>query len=414
MTSVPSNHWALQPLSLTDTSVIALAYFERSMYAVYMHPHDKRGYRSIVRLIDNDAMLSTLNRVYSTSERIGLALLMASVTESYTRILPIAQNMVAGNNAHKFDSIMRTIQLGTSEEPIFLHGHIVGRGDPDEHYIENIPLDGPVPGLIFDFRAQSLLESGNDKKVSWKSDDINTVTRRIKVEIDHIRKAYENQGLILITQHFSIDVYVIRHGETDWNIQRRIQGHTDIPLNMNGQQQVQELAKKLNGINFVRAISSDLSRAHVTAKQLLDSDGRIIIETSALLREQCFGKWEGCIISELPLQLRSMIDADYSTLDECLSSTWDNTIESYGEVYTRFKTIIRRLLISSSAMHGPILLSTHGGLIRSILYKWRFQAESHWKVQNCAILKLSVQADEQIIISWFDGITMLTRKEILL
>ena len=258
MVPVPSNHWALQPLSLADTSVVALAYYERSTYAVYIHPNDKRGYRSIVRLIDNEAMSSTLNRAYSTSERIGLALLMASVTEAYTRIVPIGQNIVAGNNAHKFDPTTGTLQLGTANEPISLHGHVIGRGNPEEHYIDGIALDGPVPGLIFDLRAQSLHEAGNDKKVSWKPDDINRVSCRIKAEMDHARKAYANQGLILITRHFSIDVYVIRHGETDWNIQRRLQGHTNIQLNMKGQQQAHELREKLAGIPFTQ-----IGRAHV-------------------------------------------------------------------------------------------------------------------------------------------------------
>ena len=406
MASLPSDHWALQPLSLKNTSVVAVAYFERSMYAVHMHPHDKRGYRSIVRLIDNEAMLSTLNRQYSTSERIGLALLMASVTEAYTRILPIGQNIVAGNNAHKFDPATGTLQLGTSDEPISLHGHVIGRGNPEEHYIDGIPLDGPVPGLIFDLRAQSVHEPGNDKKVSWKPDDINRVSCRIKEEMDHVRQAYANHGFIIITRHFSIDVYVIRHGETDWNTERRMQGHTDIQLNTKGQQQAQDLRKKLAGIRFARAISSDLSRARMTAELLFESEDSVIVETSPLLRERCFGTWEGCLLSELPSHIRSKVDAGYATLDECLSSKWDPTVESFDEVYARFKTVIRSLLTSTSPINGPILLSAHGGFIRSILYKLQFQAGSHWKVHNCAILKLSVQADGHLSISSSDGIIM--------
>ncbi|CAF4815415.1 unnamed protein product, partial [Rotaria socialis] len=84
--SYSSDHWALQPYSLTNSNVIALAYFEQSDYAVCIHPEDKRGYRSIIRLIKNDQMISTINREYTSSERIGLALVMALVTEAYTRI----------------------------------------------------------------------------------------------------------------------------------------------------------------------------------------------------------------------------------------------------------------------------------------------------------------------------------------
>ena len=45
-------------------------------------------------------------------------------------------------------------------------------------------------------------------------------------------------------------LYIVRHGETDWNIEARMQGHTDIPLNSNGHNQAQSAAKKLKDINF--------------------------------------------------------------------------------------------------------------------------------------------------------------------
>lgn len=59
-----------------------------------------------------------------------------------------------------------------------------------------------------------------------------------------------------------IDIYVVRHGETNWNVQGLLQGHTDIPLNEQGVKQAHELKEKLKEISFGKILSSDLSRAH--------------------------------------------------------------------------------------------------------------------------------------------------------
>ena len=283
-----SDHWVLEPCRLTDVKVIALARFQLSDYAVYLNPTDKRGYRSIVRLINNDEMISTINREYNSSERIGLSLLMSLITEAYTHIVPIVQNTIAGNNAHSFNSETGIVTLGTLEEPIFLHGHVFGRGNPEEKYIEDIPLDGPIPGKIFDMRAQSSHELGNDKKVNWKSGEMNKVVHRLRIEIEKICDIYKVHGLILITENVSTDIYIVRHGQTDWNIQRRLQGHTDIHLNEQGKQQARHLQEKFSDIHFTKIFSSDLTRARSTAQLIFDSNQLTVIETP-LLREKIYG-----------------------------------------------------------------------------------------------------------------------------
>ncbi|CAF3017907.1 unnamed protein product [Rotaria socialis] len=410
--SYSSDHWALQPYSLTNSNVIALAYFEQSDYAVCIHPEDKRGYRSIIRLIKNDQMISTINREYTSSERIGLALVMALVTEAYTRILPIAQNAVLGNNAHSFDPKTSTIQLGTSEEPIFLHGHVFGRGNPKEHYIENIPLDGPIPGMIFDLRAQSPHEPGNDKRVSWTPDEINKVVHRLKAEIDQIHNTYKAHGLTVITQNRFVDIYMVRHGETDWNTANKIQGHTDTQLNTKGKLQAQQLQEKFAGIDFTKVVSSDLIRARLTAELFLGPDKSTMIETSPLLRERCFGIWEGRSFVEFKSHVDQTINLDNMTQEEYVSFKWHDTIESYFDVYERIKTVIRSILISSSASEGPVLLLSHGCVMRAILYSLKFQSGYRWEVDNGASLKLRVHADGQILLAACEGVKMHKSNEI--
>ncbi len=411
VSSYPSCHWALEPFTLTDSKAIALVRFEQLDYAVFLHPEDKRGYRSLVRLINNDRMISTINREYTSTERIGLALTMSLVTEAYTRFVPIAQNAVAGNNAHSFDPKTGTIQLGSLQEPIFLHGHVFGRGNPEEKYIEDVQLDGPVPGLIFDMRAQSPQEPGNDKKVHWKSDEMSKVVRRLKTEIENIHDVYKAHGLTIITQNISMDIYLVRHGETDWNIEKKLQGHTDIPLNEQGKLQAYQLQEKFADIDFIKVFSSDMIRARVTAEMLLGSKKSTIIETP-LLRERFMGTWEGRLATELQCHLKQMCDLDNLTQDEFLSVKWDDIAESYADVYQRLQTLIRSITISPSANNDPILLSTHGGVLRAVLYHLDFQLGLRWQVANGAFLKLSVQADGQITIMASGGVKLVEIKDI--
>lgn len=82
---------------------------------------------------------------------------------------------------------------------------------------------------------------------------------------------------------------LVRHGETDWNVQRRCQGHTDIPLNETGKAQAARLSKLLSEISFDLCLSSDLMRAKETASILTSLE----IQIDPRLRERSFGKFEG-------------------------------------------------------------------------------------------------------------------------
>ena len=85
---------------------------------------------------------------------------------------------------------------------------------------------------------------------------------------------------------------VIRHGETDWNAQRRVQGHSDIALNATGQAQAQRLAAALADEAIAAVYSSDLQRAQATATALALPRG-LPVHATALLRERHFGLIEG-------------------------------------------------------------------------------------------------------------------------
>jgi broad specificity phosphatase PhoE len=93
-------------------------------------------------------------------------------------------------------------------------------------------------------------------------------------------------------------LYLIRHGETDWNVERRWQGHADIPLNERGRQQATQIAQQLAGAGLAAIYSSDLQRALDTAKELSRTTG-LPVHTDKRLREINQGEWQGLLAEEV-------------------------------------------------------------------------------------------------------------------
>lgn len=89
-----------------------------------------------------------------------------------------------------------------------------------------------------------------------------------------------------------VELWLVRHGQTDWNIVKRHQGHADVPLNAAGQSQAAELGSKLTGTEFDAIFCSDLLRASQTA-QILSGMLDAPVYEDARLREANFGEWEG-------------------------------------------------------------------------------------------------------------------------
>ena len=87
-------------------------------------------------------------------------------------------------------------------------------------------------------------------------------------------------------------LYIVRHGETEWNVKKIIQGNEDIPLNKKGESQAKELAKKLRHIKFDVIFSSDLIRAKRTA-EIINIEKKLIVQTTKALKERYFGKYQG-------------------------------------------------------------------------------------------------------------------------
>ena len=152
------------------------------------------------------------------------------------------------------------------------------------------------------------------------------------------------------------ELLLVRHGETDWNRERRFQGHADQPLNEAGREQARELAEILAGEDIDAVYSSDLRRARETAEILA---GRLDAEVVALreLREIDVGSWQG--LSWPEIEERHPDGAARWHRD---GHGWDG-----GESYVQLGERIVRALQDIAARHpgGRVLVVGHGGTVRA-------------------------------------------------
>lgn len=158
-----------------------------------------------------------------------------------------------------------------------------------------------------------------------------------------------------------IQIYFVRHGETDWNHLGKHQGFSDIPLNETGLAQAADVGEALRDVHFDRAIVSDLVRARVTGEEILK--GRYIPTTfTEALREINFGDWESLTYSEINERWPGQIEAIYEDPSGKPIPNGE-TVEMVQErAYTR-------LLEELAHMEDGerLLVVCHGGTIRTLL-----------------------------------------------
>ncbi|HWV34118.1 MAG TPA: histidine phosphatase family protein [Thermomicrobiales bacterium] len=149
-------------------------------------------------------------------------------------------------------------------------------------------------------------------------------------------------------------IYLVRHGETDWNRTGKYQGSSDIPLNALGEQQAAQLGDYLRGNDLAprgdAIVSSPLSRAFATARAIGDALGIDEITTDADLQERSYGVAEGLTLAEREARWP---EGNWDGLEE-----WDN-------VATRAMRALDKVVAEHAGEH--VFVVCHGGLINAIL-----------------------------------------------
>lgn len=193
-------------------------------------------------------------------------------------------------------------------------------------------------------------------------------------------------------------VCLIRHGETDWNAEKRVQGQIDIDLNARGEMQARALAQALREYRFAAAYSSDLARAWRTAR-IAVRELEIAVSPAPTLRERHFGVLQGLTAAEAGvvnpsahrLHLERNPDYDYET----------------GESLNRFAARVLAGLAELAASHPgkAVLAFTHGGVL-DVVYRAatgrRMDAPRDFPLANAALNWLDYRAGAWQLVSWAD------------
>lgn len=155
----------------------------------------------------------------------------------------------------------------------------------------------------------------------------------------------------------TLRIYLARHGQTDWNAERRLQGHTDIELNETGRRQAAELAARLDGVELDAIYSSQLRRSRDTAQVV--AGGRKVVSL-AELNEQMLGEFEGAYLDGR--------DSEAVTEFERRSADPNDTM-SGGESIEQHLARVSSALEQIRGRHpsGRILIVGHGGTNAQIL-----------------------------------------------
>jgi 2,3-bisphosphoglycerate-dependent phosphoglycerate mutase len=167
-------------------------------------------------------------------------------------------------------------------------------------------------------------------------------------------------------------IILARHGETDWNRERRWQGHSDRPLNDTGREQAEALAAQLADEPIAAVYSSDLMRAYETARIVSERLGLDVVTVPGL-RERRFGSWEG------------LQDVDVERLFPGINGPPDG--ESRAEMLDRVLDSLES--IAQANPDRTVLVVSHGGPIRAVL-RHRNDARCDGPVANCSVVDLEV------------------------
>lgn len=191
---------------------------------------------------------------------------------------------------------------------------------------------------------------------------------------------------------------LIRHGETAWNREQRLQGQLDIPLNATGVAQADALAQALAGEPIDAVYASDLSRAMQTAAPLAGALG-LAVQSDSRLRERCYGTLEGMTYADVAAQLPE----DFAR--------WQARIPDYapdgGESLLAFheRAVEAALALGRRHPGERIALVAHGGVL-DCLYReandMTLEAPRRHALLNASINRLRCDSVRLTVMQWAD------------
>ncbi len=162
-------------------------------------------------------------------------------------------------------------------------------------------------------------------------------------------------------------IFLVRHGETDWNKEGRFQGQINVPLNNNGKNQAQKASKYLNEIDFNKAFSSSMDRPFETAKIILQNKSNIAITKIENLVEISHGLWEGKLENEIKEQWPELLKNWHEKPEdvimpegECIGEVSKRSVKAWEEICLGQKNKDLTLLVAHDAVNKTLICNILG------------------------------------------------------
>jgi probable phosphoglycerate mutase len=194
-------------------------------------------------------------------------------------------------------------------------------------------------------------------------------------------------------------VLAIRHGETAWNVEHRIQGQLDIALNATGRWQAARLAQAVAEEGLAAVYSSDLQRAAETAQSVARGGGGLVVVTDTGLRERAFGIFEGLRFAEIEQRWPEQT-ARWRRRDPAFGPEGGETLCDFSA-----RCVAAATRLAAAHPGETIALVAHGGVL-DCLYRAAarvaLDAPRSWQLGNASINRLLYTPQGFTLVGWSD------------
>jgi probable phosphoglycerate mutase len=200
------------------------------------------------------------------------------------------------------------------------------------------------------------------------------------------------------------EILLIRHGETDWNTEKRLQGHLDIGLNAEGMRQAQALGQALLNEPLDAIYASDLQRAKHTAQAIATPRG-MVVQADPGLRERCYGAFEGLRHAEISERYPREFAAWRAREMDARYPEGKNVAETLREFSSRVLSAITGIASRPRHRNKKIAIVTHGGVLECIYREAKgigYASPRDFDILNASINRLFWNGDCLQVIRWSD------------
>lgn len=202
---------------------------------------------------------------------------------------------------------------------------------------------------------------------------------------------------------YTTELLIIRHGQTAWNKARRLQGHSDIPLNEKGEMQAAALAETMRSEKLDAIFSSDMQRALKTAEAIAKFHNLPVVADSNF-RERCYGAFEGLHPDEIEAQYPESHAAWHAADPDHVFPPGERIAESPRQFHHRVIGALRRL--TEGRQGQRVALVTHFGVIESAYRESEaipLGVRCRMPVLNTSINRFQIRLGNITLLKWGDA-----------